>query len=400
MRWYASGNLNCEEIAAQRHIRRQQIKTAAECQVELEGHIAVLERLTRNAETSTDLQQVVQRVREDMTGISEFLEDQFGTYVMSERATANSAAKAQQVFDTPELLELILLNLECPDLLEVQQVNRTSTYSSLGPKTTVGLISPTTPVQVNIDSSDKLQSLLGLRGDPKSSYKPTFQLWDRDKTSLYCETNYKRSPSNPFVYYTPPALEDDEIEITAYFVSHDHLPRLGKRCRSMLICQPPVMEMRPSLNCCSARDPRFFGAPGEEDTASTPRPIRSHTGITVGCILDATKRVREEHKLCPYAFASQHNADGFVQCFPRFRAVIRLSECDPSREITRTIRAENDVSDKKKTRLHAYGQAKLNGDCKIPFHCSFRLTCFVAYGNGQSVPTFAEFESANEENPS
>ena len=165
-------------------------------------------------------------------------------------------------------------------------------------------------------------------------------------------------------------LDDAEIEFTAQFELRSiDMPmlRLGKRCRQMLICQPPLKQVRPVMSCCGEDSPSYmFNVPGSR-SITVPEPIKSETGITVGDILDATDRLADEHRLCPHAFMHDHDEEGHVQIFPAFKANIRLREGDPLLVEVRTEKAEDEKAKLKEDRFRAYIGAKLDGNCQIIF---------------------------------
>lgn len=79
------------------------------------------------------------------------------------------------------------------------------------------------------------------------------------------------------------------------------------------------------IDCCD----RGFGPQPIRDRARRGPGIRSSTGITLGDILDATARLREEHRLCPDAFTGLHREDGTVDVTVVFEASIPLNAEDP-----------------------------------------------------------------------
>lgn len=65
-----------------------------------------------------------------------------------------------------------------------------------------------------------------------------------------------------------------------------------------------------------------------EELARLP-VIVSDTSITLGQILDETKKQREEHRYCPNAHQGLHRDDGTVNTGVRFEAILKLSSDDP-----------------------------------------------------------------------
>lgn len=158
--------------------KRRQVN-AAETQVRLQRRLLNLERLVGNGSNGSlldDVQDIVQGLTEDAASMTDFLESHCKISLTSARLTDSSPATAQQVFDTPELMEMILLNLDAFDLLQAQQVNRTMFES--------------------IASSEKLQVAMGLRGDSDSPFRSMFRR-DWNTTNLLVCT---RSDKHRYVY--------------------------------------------------------------------------------------------------------------------------------------------------------------------------------------------------------
>lgn len=142
------------------------------------------------------------------------------------RTTADSAAKAQQVFAIPELLEQILVHCNSSDLVVVRGVNRVFAGT--------------------ISQSTKIQEALGLRpragGSPFSPFVDTFFVL-RGLVVRMEELNRH-------------VLDSTTVELTATFNTSDltrevSLPRLGEYWRRMLVLQPPIQSMRIRTSKCS-----------------------------------------------------------------------------------------------------------------------------------------------------
>lgn len=106
----------------------------------------------------------------------------------------------------------------------------------------------------------------------------------------------------------------------------------------MLICQPPVTEMRILTDCCDSlydnRDP-------EPET----RKVINAKGITVGDLLSAIALVEEEHKLCPYALVDQHDrTTGSVDAEVRFEGVVDVKSRTAGFQETREDDVRNEVT--------------------------------------------------------
>lgn len=93
--------------------------------------------------------------------------------------------------------------------------------------------------------------------------------------------------------------------------------------------------------------------------------IKSETGITLGQILDETKRLRTEHRYCPNAYQGLHRDDGTVSVGVRFEAILKLSSKDPLSNERRQAREilERDEQERRRrdARMQAYIAAKQSG---------------------------------------
>ncbi|KAK4624751.1 hypothetical protein CLAFUW4_05462 [Fulvia fulva] len=132
-----------------------------------------------------------------------------------------SASKAEEVFNTTELLEQILLYLRPADLLRAQQVN-TTFYDT-------------------INESLPLAEILGLAADDGSFFYSPF-LQDHDGSNRFPGIKaYVRDNWSPHDHSASDGLctvtNDYEIELQ---LELDKLWDIGGRCAAMLICSPPV----------------------------------------------------------------------------------------------------------------------------------------------------------------
>lgn len=258
--------------------------------------------------------------------------------------TERTVSKAQKVFNTPELLEMILLHLHARDVLAVQQVD--------------------TIMCAHIKSSSKIQRYIGLLPDASAYFHTQFAPFEISEPSIICEPDFKTQRDYlPFTeWWLSP--EKNEIIISVSLSRGLHaLDGLGKACRSMLICQPPIMEMDIFIDCCHPMFPLSQGPPKEW----LPDPIRRASGITIGDIVEIALTLRDKHKFCPWAPYWTHNDDGTVPVLLTFRGALRLKEGDPALGGQRKAIATAKSRKAKERTMEAYCSAKLRGELLISY---------------------------------
>lgn len=338
-------------------LQRHTIESVHSSWQDLQACISALRSLNNSPTSSRDLvSDLLDKVDQSAHGIKSYLNDQFGVEFTAGAPTPESAAKAREVFGTPELLEIILLHLHPRYVLVAQQVSK--------------------GFDASVSTSPKLQQHLGLRADPKTHFTTPFASTYGGSSTLSVHARY-----GAFGYYSvaarnnilsgdKPARDKNAFEILASFNTRCGLPRLGERCRSMLICQPPVFEMEASVSCCSNRNLILAGLQMQMQIHSPrptdqPKPIRSTTGITVGDVLDATRVILQQHRACPHAQPHEHDAEGKVDSAPSFRAMLRLEDDDPALHAQQAFVQEmQDLNTADKARaahLQAYISAKRTG---------------------------------------
>ncbi|EMC93579.1 hypothetical protein BAUCODRAFT_125428 [Baudoinia panamericana UAMH 10762] len=271
------------------------------------------------------------------------------------RHSPESAVLMEKVFNTPELLEHILYQLSNFELMVAMQVNKVFFNA--------------------IEGSVKLQRQLGLKDDPDSLiYFPTHDFWFSD---LFCSTHaVERVAGEPI---------HNLLRVHCAVDSFAGDMRVGDRARSMLICQPPLKIVEAYCSCCSG--PRVWRHSRLRTSNSHPPAavFRSSRGATVGDILDLTKRLKEEHKMCPDASSFDHNQQGFVNVHVCFEALVEAKENDPlfvrERDRFEEERKKHTERLARQRHIDAYAAAKRN-----------------ARDSGQPIPTLAEFEAANATN--
>ena len=199
----------------------------------------------------------------------------------------------EKLFAIPELLERILLYLQTTDLLRVQQVNHAFFDAT--------------------QSSPKIQCKMGLRAQENAHiYFPPASCEPRRFLQYY----------DTYRYFSTKTVEGNKISFQPCFNNLNDPPKLGSRCRNMLICQPPVSSISVYTRCCHPTWPwRIPNTPLEK--------ITSESGIRMGDLIDAHKRITADHKLCPDADPSEHDADGFVKSRVCFELILEAQPNDP-----------------------------------------------------------------------
>lgn len=314
----------------------------------LSSRLGALRQLSSTDRTLGD--DLLTQLVEDAEGVGKYLAHSLGVNFLKGQPNEASAAKAQQVFDIPELLEMILLKLPPSSIFAAQQACQT--FSAL------------------ITSSPKIQHHLGLKADLQANFSTcfnerSFDAWGKFQCHPAFDSSATRSAWRRFRNVQSEDESDPKtLEITANFINRSKLPRLGERCQSMLICQPPIYEMEVSVVCCN--DHTVHRLPGMPSPPPIPEPIRSKTGITVGDLLTATRKLWQEHRLCPYAQDWDHDyKQGYVCVSPSFKGVIHLKDGDPTLEAQKRwhkkARDSYEARGERQRRISAYVQAKQQG---------------------------------------
>lgn len=305
------------------------------------------------------------------------------SYPITSRPTTASAARAKEVFGMAELLEQILLYVAPRDILHAIQVSHAT---------------------LNIlKESPKLRERFSLRCDETGFFSSAFLRGsdgDEDE-SLFTDFDVR------FEYWSESNGHDNtpnhRISITADFEAFSPLPKIGSRCRDMLICQPPIHVMQVVLHCCDvsrvesqvprrwARNcpqPNSINTYGEKeekqyideflianDNVAKTYKLKSMTGLTVGYVYGATKKLREAHALCHNASTEMHDEDGKVCPHIVFHTDKTLQPDDPiakahaDRQIAQELEGVDKYRDARL--LEAYVQAKgIGKSLNSSFQCS------------------------------
>ena len=204
-----------------------------------------------------------------MRSIDPHIESLWNRIPLQQMPILSDNNKAQKVFDVPELLELIVLELPARDKLKAQGVSKTwlngikaskIIQQALGLKPAINYFSP---FDCGGDTHQNPNAVPGFRYKSVDELKP----WDGTNWS------YKARTVN----------NDQHIEIS---VDRKTKVKLGATCQSMLLCQPPLKKAY--LYATYYDDRAAWNAPRQELCASM---IKSDTGITVGEMLDAAAKL-------------------------------------------------------------------------------------------------------------
>ncbi|KAI7313279.1 hypothetical protein KC315_g11731 [Hortaea werneckii] len=195
----------------------------------LSSRLGALRQLSSTDRTLGD--DLLTQLFDDAEGIGKYLARNLGVNFLKGQPNEASAVKAQQVFDIPELLEMILLKLPPGSILAAQQACQT--FSAL------------------ITSSPKIQHHLGLKADSHSKFSSCFNersfgLWGKFQCGPEFDSSARMSALIRGLRNSEPEDESESktLQITANFRGYIH--RL------------PGMPIPPPI----------------------PEPIRSETGIT------------------------------------------------------------------------------------------------------------------------
>lgn len=218
------------------HLPRRRMPTSAHIELEkwdlsctlqqelqsLKGDLAVVRNnITDCRSSSSEERDALTQADQRISALEDLNQSLVDTLPITARPTAASAEKARKVFELEELLEKILLECDFHNLQAIELVNRTF-------------------AQV-FQSSNKLRQLMGLR--PALGCSPFSPL--DCPFFVHCGCIVRFEYRHPDGYELP----FDEITLSASFsdpnpFEEQNLPNIGGRRSRMLICQPPVTQMR------------------------------------------------------------------------------------------------------------------------------------------------------------
>lgn len=166
---------------------------------------------------------------------------------------------------------MILLNLDVPSLLAAQSVNHQ--FFDV------------------IDTTKSLQQKMALlpSGNPLFSTIVPGRNDGGDRDVGDHGLSYETCVPDQYVDYTRNKQfysGDFTLEMDLFFdFDRRNLPTVGSRWRKMLICEPVATIMTAQYACCGA--------------CVVADNVSNDTGITIGNLLDAVQRMREDSKSCP-----------------------------------------------------------------------------------------------------
>lgn len=242
--------------------------------------------------------------------------------------TQQSPAKALEVFYVPELAEMIIMYLSTRDLFSAAQANKALNTA----------ISCSEKLLARFDLQPRLDSFWSSNLDRMayfSSPEDTIPLLGcfiaRGPSSQHPDTSTFPHVVTITTRFYPPEMPLDRFDLWSYVSS-----KVGSRGRAMLICQPPILEMKLYTRCCSSA-PSYLYLGSEMATAwarwAELPPLKSPTGLTIGDLLDAGAKIEREHRFCPYAPNDDLNTvTGENRVRVIFRGELKLREDDPALE--------------------------------------------------------------------
>ena len=260
------------------------------------------------------VQSILEGAKEDMKAQARLARCLLGYVPHAMRKSPKSVVLASQVFGVHELLENILYHLRNESLLHAQRVNRKffdAIQGSLKFQRKLGLVADC-DAQLTFPAQGVFK---GVHFDTDTRWRPDMSIKAKDKILVLLK------------------------EVT----DRDPVLTLGSRCRKMLICQPSLKSLDVSLNCCTRN--RYAGR--RSDAAY--ETLTSETGFTIGDIMDITKRMRHQHRLCTSAGKYQHDIEGFVEVSVGFEAMMGVKEDDPLLKEIQAV-AEKQRSDLNRSR--------------------------------------------------
>lgn len=303
----------------------------------LDQQSGFLQRANVAASSSAEgIKAAVQEIQRLATALKAYLVSEVGWNPLLTAPTARSSELALQVFSILELLEMIILSLSTEDFLEVPSTSKVFAGA--------------------ICASPKLQIKLGLRPSANSLWRTNF---NRAMNPNH-ESDRQVLLHDCIQCYITDTLEtesegedDSSMLIRAKFSNRyrwdsrkkrkqrDPLIQMGERCRSMLICQPPIAEMLILPSCCRV--------PYERSGEPKSVGVRNVSGLTVGNLLDAANEAKNDHRLCTHARLEQHDLEtADVNPEVQFEGMLQLRPDDPmlpQNEVTGESVDGNDVDE-------------------------------------------------------
>lgn len=197
-------------------------------------------------------------IEDGIKGFEDYLSTTIEAFDYAEHR-AMDTVPAQKVFKIPELLELILENLDIPDVMRCYEVCRT--------------------MRDTIEASSKLQTQLCLlSASEDSAMRWPFQF---KCFSCYSRLSPAKAGRTSAIMRTLPG-------------SSTSLPTMGSRWKRMFIRQPPIHSMKVGMGCCLTNNSRLHNV----NLGWQAWDIKSVKGLTIGDLYEMAERLLEEHPEC------------------------------------------------------------------------------------------------------
>lgn len=327
------------------------IRRILTCQRSLQ---AAIDSLSCNTALTFEEKARLHNATEEIEFLRIYLSSFIAASFYTEYCPPSATSLAQKVFDIPELFELILLKLEKADLLTAQCVNRQF-------RKVIGT------------SSVRLQRRLSLVPHPSpylwlpfesrilgAVFKMSSWLIDGVEVKVYpAHTGQIDQGNNTHSAHSYTAVISGSFTLP--------IPDYGPTCRRMLICHPPITEMKAITKCCEPVPLLVTSAQSKAATHTVSNPA----GLTLGDLSDSAKQLEEQHRHCPNADVVSHCTEtGAVEVRTQFRGEVELKEDDPlllhSRAEREKLLSENAKRKKGRKRMKDFVEAKRAGECIVP----------------------------------
>ncbi|KAK4892550.1 hypothetical protein LTR27_009014 [Elasticomyces elasticus] len=297
------------------------------------------------------------------------------------KPSARSAQLAQQVFGVPELCEQIIGHLaELQDVISATMMSRATMATAR--------------------ASRKILQALGLAVNEGEHWSTSFGSGQhRGFGCIMFEVGEDWS--------TAPAPELNTPELPTIYAGfssrrrYGGLPRVGRAYLAVPICWPPLREMQPTLSCCG----HWRGhndepaTAGEVSVGNVPppvpvKPITTPGGLTLGDLYNATRRLQEEHRLCPYGDVEHMDRDGMLKIDVHFKASLRLAEDDPMLAVRREAVEADDQLNKERDRSRQYHTAqRTERELLLKQYTQAKMAALMSQ---KKIPTLAEYAADKE----
>jgi hypothetical protein len=255
-----------EKNFGQMKVSRQDASVALSHQFALEEEVAELVKAAAAADSHSDLdlahiRQTLDKMQTSVKGLAQHFSNSVDPSLYTEKEPSYVAS---EVFDMPELLEKILLNLPPTQILQAMAVNK--------------------DFKTTIEHSVKLQRELSL-----TIYKDHFRVPFENLTlpGLTFETELLGPGFPP---------HGNKYRVLLQIISHCDV-KLGDRVRNMHISHPSPRQLVIQPICCGG-----WGVPNQV--------ITNNNGIRLGDLVDACSAVRKLHLECFQAAPHCQRANG------------------------------------------------------------------------------------------